>query len=132
MIQKEGDYPMRSVKKKLYGEDSPPNSAKTEFIENLKEEMNLSAAKLQRHIYQHHPIQMDARKDHYEEWSIFQGIPPLINCPCCMKRKINKLQRSLGLGLSLYLMTLKAYIKMFLLVSLLSIPTIVHIQKVNS
>lgn len=71
MIKNDGDHPMRSTKKKLYGGDQLVKSAKIEFVQNLKDEMNLSAAKLQRHIYQHHPIQMDARKDHYEDWSIF-------------------------------------------------------------
>ena len=105
--------------------------AKHEYIQYLQQEMNLSAAKLQRHILQHHPVQMDSKKDHYEEWSIFQEIPALINFPCCMQRKITKLERSLGLGVSLFLMSLKAYIKLFALLTILSIPTFVHIRNVN-
>jgi hypothetical protein len=75
---------------------------------------------------------MDSKKDQYEEWSIFEGIPALINFPCCMRRKITKFERSLGLGVSLFLMTLKAYIKLFALLTLFSIPTFVHIRNVNS
>ena len=46
MIKKEGDYPMRSTKKRLYGGDQQVKSLKMEFVKNLRDEMSLSAAKL--------------------------------------------------------------------------------------
>lgn len=102
---------------------------KEQFVQKLTKNMTLSAKKLQRHIYERHPRQMDAKKDHYDTWSIYESIPALINFPCCMKRKVTKIQRSLGLGASLYLMTLKAYIKLFVVVSILSVPTILLVNK---
>lgn len=49
----------------------------------------------------------------------------LINWACCTQRKIPEVSGSIGLGPSLYLLSLKAYIKLFAVLSLLCIPSVV-------
>ena len=55
----------------------------------------------------------------------------MINCGCCVRRKILKIHKNLGLGASLYLLSLQAYINLFFVLSLLAIPSIVVLTSGN-
>jgi hypothetical protein len=50
---------------------------------------------------------------------------------CCIKKRVSKIQESLGIGPSLYLLSLKSYIRVFFLVSLLSIPQCILLSSGN-
>jgi len=45
-----------------------------------------------------------------------------MNLNCCVKQKVSMVHECLGVGPSLYLLSLKSYIKVFFLVSILCIP----------
>jgi hypothetical protein len=68
----------------------------------------------------------------YSNWSICENLSSLINCGCCTKRKIPKVTRNIGMGASLFLLSLKSYIKLFVLLSILSIPGCVLLSSGNA
>ena len=102
-----------------------PQRAKQEYLEYLQFQSQLSAAALRKHILATHPKHVDEQTLQYRNWSICENLGSLINRSCCIQRRIHKINRSVGLGPSLYLLSLKAYILLFVILSLLSIPSIV-------
>lgn len=85
----------------------------------------LSVSQLQKHIHATHPKRVNDKTSEYKNWSICENIGSLINLNCCTERKIYDVSKNLGLGPSLYLISLKAYIKLFFVLSLMCIPSIV-------
>ena len=128
--------PNRSSKKSVRFQDSnysqDENMLEESYLVHLVKEMNLSYKALKEHINLKHPKKskklFKGKKLFYKDshlhwnWSIWQSTGTLVNFPCCSKFKILKFQRDIGLGPALYLISLKAYIKLFLLACVLSIP----------
>lgn len=79
----------------------------------------------------HHPKKIDDKTSEYKNWSIFEDIGSLSNFNCCTERKIHQVNRSIGLGPSLFLISLKAYIKLFAVLSLLALPSVVVLMSGN-
>lgn len=98
---------------------------KQEYLAYLKSQSSLSVAALQKHILANHPKQVDDKTFEYKNWSICETIGSLINCSCCIQRRIHKINRSLGLGPSLYLLSLKSYLMLFFIASILAIPSVI-------
>lgn len=59
-------------------------------------------------------------KNNEESWSLMEHTGHLFNFS--NKRKIPKILKDIGLGASLYLLTIKSFIMFFLLISLFNIP----------
>ena len=84
---------------------------KREVIEKMHKDQELSHTKLEEHIYQNHPM-----KSVTKSWSIctklgsFQG------------DSIQPIAKDLGVGPTLYLLTLKQLIKLFMTLSVLNAP----------
>ena len=91
-----------------------------DYINYLKQMSHLSATALKKHMKQTHPKKIHG--DEYANWSICEDMSSLSNFNCCVKRRITKVQKSLGIGPSLYLLSLKSYIKLFTLISIIAVP----------
>jgi hypothetical protein len=80
-----------------------------------EEEDELSLTKLNNHIRQNHPKMSNA-----EHWPLSASTGSLV----CFEeqRDIPPLLKDIGLGASLYLLTLKSFTFLFLIISLISIP----------
>mmetsp|Transcript_24374 Transcript_24374/g.37768 ORF Transcript_24374/g.37768 Transcript_24374/m.37768 type:complete len:108 (-) Transcript_24374:4322-4645(-) len=61
--------------------------------------------------------------DAYERWSICENVGKLLALSCWVKRRIPKISKSVGLGPALFLLSLKSYIRMFVFVSILALPS---------
>ena len=83
---------------------------KQEYIDHLTAQSMLSVTALQNHIKDNHPKKVDEQTGEFRNWSICENIGNLINCTCCVKRKIPKVNKNLGAGASVFLLSLKAYI----------------------
>ena len=68
----------------------------------------------------------------YSNWSICENLSSLTNCGCCTKRKVPKVTRNIGLGASLFLLSLKSYIRLFILLTILSIPAAILLSSGNA
>jgi len=88
-------------------------------------------AALQNYIKSAHPKKVDEASGEFSNWSICENLGSLVNCGCCVKRKILKVAKNLGLGPSLLLLSLKSYLYLFLLVSLMSIPSAIILMSGN-
>jgi hypothetical protein len=78
----------------------------------------MSYKQLQNHVRQNHPM-----KSNEENWSLNEDTGNLFNYT--QKRKIPKILKDIGLGASLYLLTIKSFIWYFLLMSILNIPLMI-------
>lgn len=106
-------------------ETNDTQKVKDDYLNQLKAQTELSVAALQKHIQSMHPKEKDWKTKQRSNWSMFQDMGSLSNCSCCIQRRIQKVSKSVGLGPSLYLLSLKSYIVLFFFLSLLSIPSIV-------
>ena len=104
---------------------------KLEYIAHLRKQSRLSVAALQKHIVATHPKKIDEESGEHRNWSICENMGSLLNCGCCVKRKIHKVNKNVGLGASLYLLSLKAYIYLFLVLSILAIPSVMILTSGN-
>lgn len=102
-----------------------------EYEEHLVSEGNISRAALLDFIQYNHPKQKDAETDEYRNWSICESPSELVSCSCLTKRKVPKMARSIGLGASLFLLSLKAYLKLFLVLSIFAIPSCIILSSGN-
>lgn len=87
------------------------------LMDRLEEEQTISLIQLKNHIRQNHP------KKNNEEWW------PICSSPGAFfsfeeKREIPDFIRDIGLGASLYLLTLKALGKIFLALTILNLPAV--------
>ena len=74
---------------------------------------------------------MDEETGEHFNWSICENLSSVTNCGCCMKRKIPKAAKNIGLGASLFLLSLKAYLRLFLVLSIMSVPACVLLASGN-
>ena len=74
-------------------------------------------AQLKNHIRQNHPM-----KSNDKEWSLMETTGSLVNIKA--KRNIPALLKDIGLGASIYLLTLKAFSFLFIGLSILNIPVL--------
>ena len=74
-------------------------------------------AQLKNHIRQNHPMKSNDHK-----WSLLETTGSLVNIK--EKRKIPDLLKDIGLGASIYLLTLKAFAFLFIGLSILNIPVL--------
>ena len=81
----------------------------------LEDENKLSVQSLKNHIRQNHP-----KKTNEEDWPLLESISNLYFFKS--ERKIPKVLNDIGLGASLYLLTLKAYTILFLILTIINIP----------
>jgi hypothetical protein len=72
---------------------------------------------LKNHIRQNHP-----KKTNEEDWPLTENLSNLF--VFTSKTKIPKVLNDIGLGASLYLLTLKSYAILFLALSLINLPVI--------
>lgn len=107
-----------------------PDKLKKEYLQHLETQSKLSVAGLQKFILANHPKQVESENQEYKNWSIWADLGLLTNC-CCINRKINKVNKSIGLGPSLFLLSLKAYMKLFFVLSVLAIPSIIVLASGN-
>ena len=106
-----------------YKHDS--SATKFDYKEHLATQQKLSVSALQKHIKLTHPKNVSDKSD-ADNWSIFEQIGSLTKGVCCVKRKISDVSYNLGLGASLQLLSLKAYIKLFFVLTIFSIaPAII-------
>jgi hypothetical protein len=89
-------------------------------------------AALEDHIKRHHPKKMGEEAGEYSNWSICENLSSLTNCGCCTKRKVPKVARNIGLGASLFLLSLKSYIRLFVVLTILSIPAAILLSSGNA
>ena len=99
-----------------------PKSAHESYMEYLKNLSHLSATTLEDHIKQKHPTRINPETEEYGNWSICEDVGSLLNFNCCVKRRVTRVQRSLGVGPSLYLLSLKSFIQLLVLICLLATP----------
>lgn len=95
---------------------------KQRYLELVERERVLSAERLRSHIWRNHPKQIDPEEEEYTSWSYCQNVGSLFGNTCCIKRKVTPFTKSLGIGPSLFLVSLKSYIRLFLALSVLCIP----------
>ena len=121
-----------AFKKGMMGKEGELEQAQQEYQEELNNNGALSRAALIDHIQYNHPKYKDSETEEIENWSICENMGSLIICSCMTRRKIPKGSRSLGLGASLYLMSLKAYLKVFFVLSILAIPSCIILGSGNN
>jgi hypothetical protein len=56
------------------------------------------------------------------KWSITKNVGSVFDFVCCKKIKISEFNKNIGIGSSLFLLSLKSYIFLFIILSFLSIP----------
>ena len=56
------------------------------------------------------------------KWSISKNVGSIFDFICCKKAKISEFNKNIGIGTSLFLLSLKSYIFLFIILSILSIP----------
>jgi hypothetical protein len=92
---------------------------KQRYVSGIIRNSRLSLGKLNEHIYKHHPQKFDGQR--YKDYSLCGSMPNLATC--CQKRRVPRVSQNIGLGPSLFLISLKAYIKLIFVITLFSIPT---------
>lgn len=102
-----------------------------EYLDHLEASSKLSVTALQNFIKENHPKKIDEATGEAKNWSICEEIGSLVQFGCCVKRKIPKVSRNMGLGASLYLLSLKSYVRLFFALSLLSIPSAIVLSSGN-
>jgi len=69
------------------------------------------------------------------KWSITKNVGSVFDFFCCKKTKISEFNKNIGIGSSLFLLSLKSYIFLFIILSILSIPACIVLSsgtEVNS
>ena len=74
---------------------------------------------------------MDEETGEHFNWSICENLSSVTSCGCCTKRKIPKAAKNIGLGPSLFLLSLKSYLRLFLVLSIMSVPACVLLASGN-
>ena len=86
----------------------------------------MSVAKLKNHIRQNH-----CKETNEKDFSLFENIGDLVEYE--HGKDIPPILKEIGLGASLYLLTLKAFTKLFLVLLLINVPMIVlYFQSENA
>ena len=86
-----------------------------DIIERIEEEQELSVGQLKNHIRQNHPM-----KTNEDPWPISVGTGAFFSFEA--KRNIPECLKDIGLGASMYLLTLKALGKIFFFLSIFNLP----------
>ena len=93
-----------------------------ELDADLDEEKGLSIQELKNHVRQNHP-----KKTNEEDWPLTVSLSNLFSFKS--NTRIPKVLNDIGLGASLYLLTLKAYAILFFFLTLINIPVILIYQQ---
>ena len=100
-------------------------SLREKYLDLVNQERNLKAEKLRAHILNKHPKIFDDDLDDFENWSMLQDVGALCGDLCCSRKIIMRFTKNVGIGPSLFLLVLKAYIRLFIVLSFLCIPSCV-------
>lgn len=109
-------------------EDSPVKTEeeqRLDYLLHLERQSHLSVTALQKFINYNHPKKLDQETGDHRNWSICEEIGTMVQLNCFADRKILKVSKNVGLGASLFMLSLKAYIKLFFVMSVLAIPSMV-------
>jgi hypothetical protein len=66
---------------------------------------------------------MDPDLEEYRDWSLCQNVGSLFANACFSKKKITPFIGNMGIGPALFLMSLKSYVRLFLVLSVLAVPS---------
>lgn len=111
-----------------HGQVQDPESL---YLELVERETTLSADRLRNHINKNHPKKMDLDLEEYRDWSLCQNVGSLFANACFSKKKITAFIGNMGIGPSLFLMSLKAYLRLFLVLSVLAVPSCILLASGN-
>lgn len=113
---------MRAAAREAEKDMDPEQLAKRRYLDLVEHERLLSVDRLRTHIWRNHPKKVDHEEEDYKNWSICENIGSLVAYACCVKRKISTFTKNLGPGPSLFVLSLKSYIRLFLALSVLCVP----------
>ena len=102
--------------KKSCNKEAYIKQSQNDLRDKLEEESNLSLTKLKNHIRQNHP-----KKTNEEWWPILSSTGSFFNFK---NIDIPEFMQDIGLGASLYILTLKSLGMIFLLLTILNIPAL--------
>ena len=93
------------------------------FKEMVDREGMLSYERLTQQINRNHPKKMDPEIEEYRNWSLCQNVGSLFANACFSKKKVTPFLMNIGIGPGLFLMSLQAFLRLFLVISILAIPS---------
>ena len=109
---------------------------KNQYNNKIKSNQYISEKILEAHIKQSHPHEVDIDDEEIvSKWSITKNVGSVFDFFCCKKTKISEFNKNIGIGSSLFLLSLKSYIFLFIILSILSIPACIVLSsgtEVNS
>lgn len=97
---------------------------KKSYLDYIAEERRITVQKLRQYLLKKHPKQFDLDGDDEDinNWSLCKGVSNLQSDICFKRRKISDFSKNIGPGPAVFLSSLKSYIWLLFVLSLLNIP----------